>query len=94
MALDLNGQTVLVTGGTGSFGTAFTARMLKEFPDIVLRIFSRDELKQSEMATKFDHDHRLRFFVGDVHSRERLITLRRASRLHRPRRRHEAGARL
>ena len=72
MALDLNGQTVLVTGGTGSFGTAFTARMLKEFPDIVLRIFSRDELKQSEMATKFDHDHRLRFFVGDVRSRERL----------------------
>ena len=45
---DLNGQTVLLTGGTGSFGTAFTRRMLKEFPDITLRIFSRDELKQSE----------------------------------------------
>jgi len=72
MTLDLNGRTVLVTGGTGSFGTAFTRRMLKEFPDIVLRIFSRDELKQSEMATEFDHDPRLRFFVGDVRSRERL----------------------
>jgi UDP-N-acetylglucosamine 4,6-dehydratase len=72
MTLDLNGHTLLVTGGTGSFGKAFTRRMLKEYPDVVLRIFSRDELKQSEMATEFDHDHRLRFFVGDVRSRERL----------------------
>src|SRR4051812_31746052 len=72
MNLDLNGHTLLVTGGTGSFGKAFTRRMLKEFPDVVLRIFSRDELKQSEMATEFDHDQRLRFFVGDVRSRERL----------------------
>lgn len=72
MTLDLNGQTVLLTGGTGSFGTAFTRRMLKEFPDVTLRVFSRDELKQSEMATAFDHDPRLRFFVGDVRSRERL----------------------
>lgn len=72
MTLDLNGRTLLVTGGTGSFGTAFTSRVLKEFPDVTLRIFSRDELKQSEMATRFDHDPRLRFFVGDIRSRERL----------------------
>lgn len=72
MTLDLNGRTLLVTGGTGSFGTAFTSRVLKEFPDVTLRIFSRDELKQSEMATGFDHDPRLRFFVGDIRSRERL----------------------
>lgn len=72
MTLDLNGRTLLVTGGTGSFGTAFTTRLLKEFPDVTLRIFSRDELKQSEMATRFDHDPRLRFFVGDIRSRERL----------------------
>ena len=72
MTLDLNGRTLLVTGGTGSFGTAFTTRVLKEFPDVTLRIFSRDELKQSEMATRFDHDPRLRFFVGDIRSRERL----------------------
>lgn len=72
MTLDLNGRTLLVTGGTGSFGTAFTARLLEEYPDVTLRIFSRDELKQSEMATRFDHDPRLRFFVGDIRSRERL----------------------
>ena len=72
MTLDLNGRTLLVTGGTGSFGTAFTTRLLKEFPDVTLRIFSRDELKQSEMANRFDHDPRLRFFVGDIRSRERL----------------------
>ena len=72
MAVDLNGSVLLVTGGTGSFGTAFVARMLDRFPGITIRVFSRDELKQSEMATRFAHDERLRFFVGDVRSRERL----------------------
>lgn len=72
MTIDLNGRTVLVTGGTGSFGTAFTTRLLRDYPDVTVRIFSRDELKQSEMATKFGHDPRLRFFVGDIRSRERL----------------------
>ena len=72
MAIDLNGRTVLLTGGTGSFGTAFTQRMLDQFPDITLRIFSRDELKQSEMAARFRNDPRLRFFVGDIRSQERL----------------------
>ena len=72
MTIDINGRTVLVTGGTGSFGTAFTTRLLRDYPDVTVRIFSRDELKQSEMATKFGHDPRLRFFVGDIRSRERL----------------------
>jgi len=72
VTLDLNGRTVLLTGGTGSFGNAFTTRLLAEFPDVTLRILSRDELKQSEMAARFGHDPRLRFFIGDVRSRERL----------------------
>jgi len=72
VTLDLNGLTVLLTGGTGSFGSAFTERVLGAYPDVVLRIFSRDELKQSEMASRFGSDSRLRFFVGDIRSRERL----------------------
>src|SRR4051794_34045190 len=51
----LEGKTVLLTGGTGSFGKAFIRRVLDETSDTVVRVFSRDELKQSEMA---DHDGR------------------------------------
>lgn len=65
-------STILLTGGTGSFGNAFVRRMLAEDRDLVIRVFSRDELKQSEMATRFGHDPRLRFFVGDVRDRDRL----------------------
>jgi len=62
----------LVTGGTGSFGRAFVATVLERYPDIRrLVIFSRDELKQFEMAQKFSHP-RLRFFIGDVRDAERL----------------------
>ncbi len=61
-----------MTGGTGSFGSAFVARMLSDRPDAVLRVFSRDELKQSEMAERFGYDPRLRFFLGDVRDLPRL----------------------
>ena len=49
--MDLSGKTILLTGGTGSFGYAFVERMVRDHPDTVVRIYSRDELKQSEMAS-------------------------------------------
>lgn len=68
-----NRKTVLITGGTGSFGRKFTEIVLKRYPDIRrLIIFSRDELKQYEMAQEFGHDRRLRFFIGDVRDKDRL----------------------
>ena len=63
-------KKILITGGTGSLGTALTAKLLKTDVDTV-RIFSRDELKQSEMESHF-HDERLRFLIGDVRDKERL----------------------
>jgi len=62
---------VLVTGGTGSFGHRFVESMLTRYRPRRLVVFSRDELKQSEMAARFS-DPSLRFFVGDVRDRERL----------------------
>ena len=63
-------KKILITGGTGSLGTALTAKLLKTDVDTI-RIFSRDELKQSEMESHF-HDERLRFLIGDVRDKERL----------------------
>ena len=64
------GKKVLITGGTGSLGTALTKRLLKL--DIeTIRIFSRDEWKQVQMQSNFNDD-RLRFFIGDVRDKERL----------------------
>jgi UDP-N-acetylglucosamine 4,6-dehydratase len=67
----IKGKVVLVTGGTGSFGTAFARTLLAEHEPAAVRIYSRDELKQSELARMLDDD-RLRFLLGDVRSRERL----------------------
>jgi UDP-N-acetylglucosamine 4,6-dehydratase len=65
-------QTVLVTGGTGSFGKKFIELMLREFHPEKLIIFSRDELKQHDMRTSgFDHPS-LRYFIGDVRDEQRL----------------------
>ena len=63
-------KKILITGGTGSLGTALTAKLLKENVDTI-RIFSRDELKQSQMESHFN-DERLRFLIGDVRDKERL----------------------
>src|SRR5713226_8237562 len=63
--------SVLVTGGTGSFGNKFVEIMLEKYRPRRLVIFSRDELKQSEMMARFN-DPSLRFFVGDVRDKERL----------------------
>ena len=70
--VDLSGSTILLTGGTGSFGGAFVDRVLRDHPDCVVRVFSRDELKQSEMQARFADRSDLRFFVGDVRNRSRL----------------------
>lgn len=72
----LNQKSVLITGGTGSFGKKFTEMILNEYPDVKrIVIYSRDELKQSEMRMKYPQNKypQLRFFIGDVRDRERLI---------------------
>ncbi|AXH98423.1 UDP-N-acetylglucosamine 4,6-dehydratase (inverting) [Sporosarcina sp. PTS2304] len=66
----LKNKTILVTGGTGSFGKKFIRRILKEDVKKVI-VFSRDELKQYEMKQEFK-DSRIRFFIGDVRDKERL----------------------
>ena len=70
----LDGKTVLLTGGTGSFGKTFTQIVLKRFKPKRLIIFSRDELKQLEMRQMFPDtgDSPMRYFIGDVRDRERL----------------------
>lgn len=65
-------KTILLTGGTGSFGQKFVEIMLKIYRPKVIRIFSRDELKQWEMIRKFSYNKHLRFFIGDVRDKERL----------------------
>jgi UDP-N-acetylglucosamine 4,6-dehydratase len=72
--LDLNDKSVLVTGGTGSFGKHFLKTVVERYKPRRLIIFSRDELKQSEMALDFPADRYpcLRFFIGDVRDRDRL----------------------
>jgi UDP-N-acetylglucosamine 4,6-dehydratase (inverting) len=68
----LNGKTILVTGGTGSFGTRFVPMTLKNFEPKKIIILSRDEMKQWVMAKRYENESRLRFFIGDVRDRERL----------------------
>lgn len=68
----LNNKVILLTGGTGSFGNAFVPIILKKYNPKKIIIFSRDEMKQWEMAKKFPNDKRLRFFIGDVRDKDRL----------------------
>ena len=69
----LNGKTILVTGGTGSFGNAFTQYVLEHYEPKKIIIYSRDEFKQFNMANKFKkYKDKLRFFIGDVRDKERL----------------------
>ena len=70
----LNGKTILITGGTGSFGQKCTEMILKAFQPEKLIIFSRDELKQFEMSNRFSVSEYpcLRYFIGDVRDRDRL----------------------
>lgn len=68
----LSNSTLLVTGGTGSFGNAFVPMTLEKFNPKRIVIYSRDEMKQWDMAKKFQGDPRVRFFIGDVRDRDRL----------------------
>ena len=65
-------KTILITGGTGSFGRTFIPMTLEKFNPKKIIIFSRDEMKQWEMAESFKDDPRLRFFIGDVRDKDRL----------------------
>lgn len=69
---DLQGSSVLVTGGTGSFGKAFITRLLEDQNPHRVIVYSRDELKQWEVRQMFNDDPRLRWFIGDVRDLERL----------------------
>ncbi len=66
-------QTILITGGTGSFGKQFAAKILEKYSPKKLIIFSRDEMKQWEMSKTFKSD-KIRFFIGDIRDKERLST--------------------
>ncbi len=67
-----NGKTVLITGGTGSFGKKLSEILLNEFKPARLIIYSRDEMKQFEMQQIYDEFDNIRFFIGDVRDKERL----------------------
>jgi len=69
--MDLSGKTILLTGGTGSFGTAFIERVTGIHPDVTVRVYSRDELKQSEQRERFGEVN-VRYMLGDVRDRRRL----------------------
>jgi UDP-N-acetylglucosamine 4,6-dehydratase/5-epimerase len=68
----LNNSTILITGGTGSFGHTFVPLTLQKYNPRRLVIYSRDEMKQWEMAKLYGSDPRVRFFIGDVRDKDRL----------------------
>lgn len=71
VTLDLSDSTILLTGGTGSFGHAFVDVVTGRWPDVAIRIYSRDEFKQCEMRKRYE-ERNLRFLVGDVRDGKRL----------------------
>jgi len=68
----LENSSILITGGTGSFGHAFVPMTLERYNPKRLVIYSRDEMKQWNMAKQYENDNRVRFFVGDVRDKDRL----------------------
>ena len=69
----LNNKTILITGGTGSFGNYFVDYVLKKYRPKKIVIYSRDEFKQFNMANKYkEHSDIFRFFLGDVRDKDRL----------------------
>jgi UDP-N-acetylglucosamine 4,6-dehydratase/5-epimerase len=69
----LGNSSILITGGTGSFGQTFVPMTLKKYNPRRLVVLSRDEMKQWEMAKLYDGDDRVRFFIGDVRDKDRLV---------------------
>lgn len=72
--LDLSQQAIFITGGTGSFGHKFVETLLKDYNPKRIVVYSRDELKQYEMAQRFPHSTfpQMRYFIGDIRDRQRL----------------------
>ena len=68
----IKGKTIVITGGTGSFGRACVRKLLEEHDPKVIRIFSRDELKQWEMEKEFAGNLKLRFLIGDIRDERRM----------------------
>lgn len=68
----IKNKTILITGGTGSFGQSMTRKLLDKYQPRSIRIFSRDELKQHDMRIAFRDDAKLRFLIGDVRDKGRL----------------------
>ncbi|KQZ28520.1 UDP-N-acetylglucosamine 4,6-dehydratase (inverting) [Mesorhizobium sp. Root552] len=66
------GKSILITGGTGSFGNTFLPMTLEQYNPRRIIVYSRDEMKQWDMAKKYQGDSRVRFFIGDVRDKERL----------------------
>ena len=71
--MDLTGKTILITGGTGSFGRACIASILRDQDPAAIRIYSRDELKQLEVQRRYADETRLRYLIGDVRDLPRLV---------------------
>ena len=73
--MNLNNKNILITGGTGSFGKQFVATVLRDYPQVKrLVVYSRDELKQFEMAQRFPTSKypAMRYFIGDIRDGERF----------------------
>ena len=70
---NLNQKKILVTGGTGSFGKAFVFATLKKFPRVRIVIYSRDEMKQWEMALMYKGESRVKFIIGDIRDKDQLF---------------------
>lgn len=69
----LRKKTILITGGTGSFGNTFVPMTLERYNPKQIIIYSRDEMKQWDMAMKYSDDSRVRFIIGDVRDKGRLV---------------------
>ena len=68
----LKNSTILITGGTGSFGKKFVSMTLSKYNPKNIIVFSRDEMKQWDMAEKYSDDSRVKFIIGNVRDRDRL----------------------
>jgi UDP-N-acetylglucosamine 4,6-dehydratase len=68
----LSNSSILITGGTGSFGNTFVPMALAKFNPARIVVYSRDEMKQWEMAQKYEGDPRIKFLIGDVRDKDRL----------------------
>ena len=69
----LSNSSILITGGTGSFGSAFVPMTLEKYNPKKIVIYSRDEMKQWEMAKLYKDYPNIRFFIGDVRDKDRLV---------------------